>query len=68
MLDSIKAMRSALGAPLGLVLDLKSRHVSNRIWSLVINALRDAGARVEYVASFIPEEIRGISKVRYFNA
>ena len=63
ILDSIKAMRNALGAPLGLVLDLKSRHVSNRIWSLVINALRDAGARVEYVASFIPEEIRGISEL-----
>jgi len=63
ILDSIKAMRNALGAPLGLILDLKSRHVSNRIWSLVINALRDAGARVEYVASFIPEEIRGISKL-----
>jgi len=55
ILDSIKAMRSALGAPLGLVIDLKSRYVSNRIWSLVINALRDAGAGVEYVASFIPE-------------
>ena len=68
MLDSIKAIRSALGTPLGLVLYLKNSHVTNSTWSLVVSALRDAGARVEHVVSFIPQEIRGIYKIRYFNA
>ena len=48
-------------APLGLVLDIKSRHVSQRVWALVVDALRDAGARVEGIASFTIAEIRDIS-------
>ena len=42
--------------------------MTNSMWPLVTNALRDAGARVEHVVSFIPQEIRGIYKIRYFNA
>ena len=48
-------------APLGLVLDIKSRHVSHRVWALIVDALRDAGARVEGIASFTISEIRDIS-------
>ena len=48
-------------APLGLVLDIKSRHISHRVWALVVDALRDAGARVEGIASFTVSEIRDIS-------
>ena len=42
-------------APFGLLLDMKSRHVSRRVWALVVDFLRDAGARVEGVGkrSFI---------------
>ena len=49
-------------APLGLVLDMKSRHVSHHVWALVIDALRDVGSRVEGIASFTCEEIRDISR------
>eukprot|EP00526_Cylindrotheca_closterium_P002558 CAMPEP_0113638788 /NCGR_PEP_ID=MMETSP0017_2-20120614/20334_1 /TAXON_ID=2856 /ORGANISM="Cylindrotheca closterium" /LENGTH=913 /DNA_ID=CAMNT_0000549941 /DNA_START=732 /DNA_END=3473 /DNA_ORIENTATION=- /assembly_acc=CAM_ASM_000147 len=47
--------------PVGLVLDIKSRHVSKHIWSLVIDTLRKAGVRVEGIASFFVEEIRNVS-------
>ena len=49
-------------APLGLILDIKSRHVPMRIWSLVLDALRGMGARVEGIASFFQEDIRDMSK------
>jgi len=49
-------------APLGLVLDIKSRHVSKKIWALVVDGLREAGARVEGIASFCIQEIRDISQ------
>jgi len=49
-------------SPLGLLLDMKSRHVSRRVWALVIDLLRDSGARVEGVASFIVDEVRDISQ------
>lgn len=50
-------------APLGLVLDIKSRHVPKRVWALIIDALRQSGARVEGIASFFVEEIRDISQL-----
>jgi hypothetical protein len=49
--------------PIGLVLDLKSRHVSQRIWSIVVNKLTAAGVHVEGVASFVVDEIRGINSL-----
>jgi len=49
-------------APLGLILDVKSRHVPMRVWSLVLDALRGMGARVEGIASFYQEDIRDMSK------
>jgi len=48
--------------PVGLVLDIKSRHISKRVWACVVDILRSAGVRVVGLASFAVEEIRGISK------
>ena len=59
--DSIAILKN-LNSSLGLVLDMKSRHVSRRIWALVIDFLRDSGARVEGIASFIFEEVRDITQ------
>ena len=47
--------------PIGLVLDMKSRHVPKRVWAIVVNYLNAAGARVEAIASFTIDEIRDIS-------
>jgi len=62
--DSISMLKPILqcSSPLGILMDMKSRHVSKRVWALVIDYLRDAGARVEGVASFIVDEIRDISQ------
>ncbi len=60
-IDSLKPIMQC-SAPFGLVLDMKSRHVSRKVWALVIEFLRDAGARVEGIASFFVEEVRDISK------
>lgn len=47
--ESILLLKNIMqcSAPLGLLLDMKSRHVSRRVWALVIDYLRDSGARVE---------------------
>lgn len=62
--ESISILKPILqcSAPFGLVMDMKSRHVSRRIWALVIDFLRDSGARVEGIASFIVEEVRDITQ------
>ena len=63
MLNSIIASSSnyPYHCQIGLVLDLKSRHVSKRIWALVIDALRHYGVRVDGLGSFAPEDIRNTS-------
>jgi hypothetical protein len=48
--------------PIGLFLDMKSRHVPKRVWSIVVNRLNNAGVRVEGIASFTIDEIRDISR------
>ena len=48
--------------PVGLVLDIKSRYISKRVWACVVDQLRAAGVRVVGLASFTVDEIRGISK------
>mmetsp|Transcript_26181 Transcript_26181/g.62210 ORF Transcript_26181/g.62210 Transcript_26181/m.62210 type:complete len:1015 (+) Transcript_26181:173-3217(+) len=48
--------------PVRLLLDMKSRHVSRRVWASVVDCLRESGARVEGVASFFVEEVRDISQ------
>jgi len=47
MAESISILKPIMqcSAPFGLVLDIKSRHVSRRVWALVIDYLRDCGAR-----------------------
>lgn len=62
--DSISILKPIMqcSSPFGLVLDMKSRHVSRQVWALVIDFLRDSGARVEGIASFIFEEVRDITQ------
>ncbi|KAL7543945.1 hypothetical protein ACHAXR_013316 [Thalassiosira sp. AJA248-18] len=62
--ESISLLKPIMqcSAPFGLVMDMKSRHVSRQVWALVIDFLRDSGARVEGVASFIVEEVRDITQ------
>ena len=46
--------------PIGILLDLKSRHVPKRVLSLIIKCLQTAGIRVVGIASFQISEIRGV--------
>ena len=48
--------------PVGLVLDIKSRYISKRVWACAVDTLRASGVRVVGVASFTVDEIRDISK------
>lgn len=48
--------------PVGLVLDIKSRYISKRVWACAVDTLRAAGVRVVGLASFTVDEIRGISQ------
>jgi hypothetical protein len=54
--ESILLLKNIMqcSAPLGLLLDMKSRHVSRRVWALVIDYLRDSGARVEGIGILPP--------------
>lgn len=47
--------------PIGLVLDLKSRHVPKHVWACVVDTLREDGIRLEGVGAFVTDEIRGLS-------
>jgi len=62
--ESMNSLKKLMNceAPLGLVLDVKSRHVPKRVWALVLDCLRDMGARVEGIATFYQEDIRDITK------
>lgn len=64
MSESIAIIESICNCknPIGLVLDVKSRHVAPKIWAVVVNTLRQAGVRVEGIASFFVEEIRDLSR------
>ena len=44
--ESIQLLKQIMqcSAPFGLLLDMKSRHVSRRVWALVVDFLRDSGA------------------------
>merc|ERR1712238_62353 len=46
--------------PIGILLDLKSRHVPKRVLSLIIKCLQSAGIRVVGIASFEISDIRGV--------
>jgi len=47
--ESIQLLQQIMqcSAPFGLLLDMKSRHVSRRVWAVVVDFLRDCGVRVE---------------------
>lgn len=51
-----------LDDPVGLILDVKSRHISNYVWACVVDILRESGIRLEGVGSFVMDEIRTLSK------
>jgi hypothetical protein len=61
--ESIKLVQSISKCehPIGLVLDVKSRHIPQKVWSVVIDTLREAGVRVEGIASFAAQDIRKVS-------
>lgn len=63
--ESVELLRQVTNEskPIGLVLDLKSRHIPKHIWAIVVNKLNIAGARVEAVASFTVDEIRDIGRL-----
>lgn len=46
--------------PVGILLDLKSRHVPKRVLSLLISCLEKTGIRVVGIASFYVSDIRGV--------
>lgn len=63
--EAISALKQVTGhdTPLGLVLDLKSRHVPKRVWGQLIDAMRRSGLRVECIATFYIEDIRDVSSL-----
>eukprot|EP00588_Corethron_pennatum_P009860 CAMPEP_0194281288 /NCGR_PEP_ID=MMETSP0169-20130528/20438_1 /TAXON_ID=218684 /ORGANISM="Corethron pennatum, Strain L29A3" /LENGTH=481 /DNA_ID=CAMNT_0039026307 /DNA_START=216 /DNA_END=1661 /DNA_ORIENTATION=- len=62
MADSVRIINELLKHPLSVILDLKSRYISKRVWARLIDELRDCGVRVEGAASFFVREIRGINE------
>lgn len=53
--------------PIGILLDLKSRHVPKRVLSLIVQSLQAAGIRVVGLASFEISEIRGVCSNNFYN-
>ena len=69
-------IEDALGSPLRVILDLKSRRVPARVWARVIDNMRNRGIVVDSLGSFDIEELRSIVKycasdvteVRFFHS
>lgn len=64
--ESVRLINMALGGGdnsdrLRLIIDSKSRRVSPRVWAMVVEALGAYGIQVEGVATFVHQEIRGLS-------
>ena len=61
--ESISTIKFMTGcdAALGLVFDVKTRSSSKQVWGVIVDFLRDAGARVEGLASFVVDDIRDIT-------
>jgi len=59
---NILVARGLLGAPLHVVLDLKSRRVPKQVWGQLVDVLRALGLRVDGVGSMTLDEIRDISR------
>jgi len=65
ILEAVRVITEILHGSPGVVLDLKSRNVSKRVWARLINTLRDCGVRVEGAGSFYMEDIRGLSDITF---
>lgn len=61
MADSTRIIKSILGGPLRVVLDLKSRRVPSRVWARLVDNLRSRGLAVDGLGSFDIDELRGIT-------
>lgn len=69
-------IEDALGSPLRVILDLKSRRVPARVWARVIDNMRNRGIIVDGLGSFDIEELRSIvqycasdvKEVRFFHS
>ena len=62
MAESVKIIEriTKTKQPIGILLDLKSRHVPKRVLSLMVRSLQAAGIRVVGIASFEMSDIRGV--------
>ena len=61
MASSAKRIHKLLGAPLRVVLDLKSRKVPPRVWARLLDMLRTRGIAVDGIGSFDIDELRSIA-------
>jgi len=61
MASSAKRIYKLLGAPLRVVLDLKSRKVPPRVWARLLDTLRTRGIAVDGIGSFDIDELRSIA-------
>ena len=61
MASSAKRIHKLLGAPLRVVLDLKSRKVPPRVWARLLDTLRTRGIAVDGIGSFDIDELRSIA-------
>ena len=62
MASNLKEIRNILGAPLAVVLDLKSRRVPPRVWARLIDNLRSRGLCVKGIGSFDIKELRSVAE------
>jgi hypothetical protein len=71
-----KGIEEALGSPLRIILDLKSRRVPPRVWARVIDSMCSRGLVVEGLGSFDINELRSVkelcasnvTEVRFFHS
>lgn len=76
MATTANAIKDALGSPLRVILDLKSRRVPARVWARVIDSMRSRGIVVEGLGSFDIDELRSVgshcasnvTEVRFFHS
>ncbi len=60
MAESARKVSSLIGENLRIVLDLKSRHVPERVWARLIDNLNSRGFFVDGIGSFNSDEVRNI--------
>lgn len=60
MAESVREITRLLGTRLRIILDLKSRRVSPRVWAHLVNTFCSHGLHIEGIGSFDIEELRSI--------